>query len=201
MIEIWKNVLMKPKDVFKAEKANASVVGGLKMNAIAGLIAGAAMAVQIMLLGAVLGPQLAMLGPLAGMGAIGALIGMVLFYVVFTLLFSAVTYIFAKLLGGKGSFSVHYYLPSLAMVPVALLTNVLGLIPIIGLLSFIVSIYSIYLMTLAYQEAHGFDTLKAVLTWLIPGILLVVVMAVVLGTILMALLGGGALAAGAVPKA
>jgi hypothetical protein len=168
---MWMEVLQKPKDVFKAQKGKGDIGAGVMNFAIAYLIVGV---IQAILLFAAPGLAVsAFIGTLIG-GIIGSFIGVGIFYIV------------AMLLGGKGSFGDMYYLLSLFVGPIA----ILGLIPSVG---FLASLYGLYLLTLAIMEVHGFDTLKAVLVWLIPAIVVGVLVAVVFAAFFATLFGAGAL--------
>lgn len=95
--------------------------------------------------------------------------------------FEIVLYIVARLLGGKGSFGTQAYLQSLFYAPLALVQQVLAVIPVVGRPLFIlVAAYSLLLTTTSLQAAHGYSALKAILTWVIPILLNVVVVTAVI---------------------
>ncbi len=191
-IETWKTVLTNPKDVFASQKKSATVMEGVKQYAIAGLLQGLLLAILGLILGTVAGG--------IGAGVVAALIGIVVSVIAFpigALIGQGILYVIAKLLDGKGSFAQHYYLTSLFAVPIMVLAAVLAAIPVIGVVALLVQLYGLYLLTLALKEAHGFDTMKAVLVWLIPAIL-VAILVVVVGAALFSAIGLGGLA-GALP--
>lgn len=96
--------------------------------------------------------------------------------------FEIVLFITARLLRGKGSFRRQTYLQSLFYVPLAIVQQVLATSPIGGHLLFgLVAAYSLIPTTTSLKAAHGFSTARAVMTWIIPILLNIVVsLAVVL---------------------
>ncbi len=90
--------------------------------------------------------------------------------------FQIVLFIFARLLGGKGSFGGQAYAQSLFYAPLAVIQQVLAVIPVVGRALFVlVAIYSLVPTTTSLKAAHGYSTLRAVITWLMPIVLNVVV--------------------------
>jgi hypothetical protein len=96
--------------------------------------------------------------------------------------FEIVLFIFARILGGKGSFGSQSYVQSLFYGPLALLQQVVAVFPGVGRAAFIlVAASSLIPTTTSLKAAHGYSTVRAVLTWVIPIILnVVVVTAIVL---------------------
>jgi hypothetical protein len=96
--------------------------------------------------------------------------------------FEIVLFIFARLLGGKGSFGAQAYAQSLFYAPLAVIQQVFAMIPIVGRpLFFLLAAYSLLPTTTSLIAAHGYSTRRAVLTWLMPillnvGVVYVVVM-------------------------
>ncbi len=198
LISSWIGSVTKPAETFAAEKPNATLGKGMLNNAIVGILVGLVVGAVIALVAAVLGAMLAAipgmeiittLGILAIVvmpivGAVGMIVGS---------LISAVIYlIFAKIFG-KGTFTQQYYLLSLPVVPMTVLSALVSLIPFIGIIiSLLLMLYSLYLMTLGLKEAHGYSLAKAVLTWLVPTIIIFVIMAVAVGSIIASLMAIGA---------
>ncbi|MEK6954109.1 MAG: YIP1 family protein [Candidatus Micrarchaeota archaeon] len=170
---LWMEVLQKPKDVFKAQKGKGDIGKGVMNFAIAYLIVGVIYA--IFAIAVPVAAVTILFSTLIG-GIIGSFIGV------------GVLYLVAMLLGGKGSFEDMYYLLSIFAAPI----TILGIIPFVG---FLASLYGLYLLTLAIMEVHGFDTLKAVLVWLIPAIVVGVLVAVVFAAFFATLFGAGAFGA------
>ena len=94
--------------------------------------------------------------------------------------FQIVLFIFAWLLRGKGSFGTQAYLQSLFYAPLVIIQQTLIVIPKIGLILFIlVAIYSLIPTTNSLKAAHGYSTIKAILTWLLPILLNIIIIYVV----------------------
>jgi hypothetical protein len=149
---LWIEALTKPKEVFAAQKSKADMMAGVMNYGIAYLIVGVIMAIFMLAIPVAAITTLIMV--LVG-GIIGSFIGV------------GVLYLIAMLLGGKGTFTQQYYLMSIMAVPMI----ILGIIPIVN---FLAGLYAIYLVTLLLMEVHAFDTMKAVLVWLIPAIIVLV---------------------------
>ena len=161
--ELWKNALLKPKQTFKKEKKK-DLSKAVKGIVIAGVIAGA-------------------IAGLASFDVTLFLINVIAYPIAVTLSFlisSGIYYLFSKLFGGKGNYATQSYLLSLYLAPLFIVTALLLLVPSIGTwLNIVVAIYSLYLLTLALKEAHGFTTTKAVLAWLVPLMIIVVISMVI----------------------
>jgi hypothetical protein len=139
-----------------------------------------------------LGTQAGAMGAVVG-GAVGlvAIITTPIAMVIAWLLMSVVLFIFAKLLGGKGGYGVQSHLIALYLAPLMVVMTVLGLIPVVGgIIGLLLELYSLYLLTMALKSAHGFDTVKAALVWLIPAILMAVLAFVMVGALLGGIMGG-----------
>ncbi len=90
--------------------------------------------------------------------------------------FEIVLFIFARLLGGKGSFGAQAYAQALFYGPLAVVQQVFAVIPSVGRpLFFLLAVYSLVPTTTSLKAAHGYSTLRAVITWLMPILLNVVV--------------------------
>lgn len=176
MIKLWKEALLNPKQTFKKEKKKADLGSAVKQVFIAGLIAGIITALvefsSESLITLVSSPIAAILGLLLGSG----------FY-----------YLFARLFGGKGSYREQTYLIAIYSAPLSIISSVVSSILILSavadslfllapflLVSLGLFVYSLYLLTLAFKEAHGLSTGKAILTWLIPLIIVFVIIVLAL---------------------
>jgi hypothetical protein len=90
--------------------------------------------------------------------------------------FEIVLFIFARLLGGKGSFGAQSYAQSLFYCPLALVQQIIVVIPVIGRALFVlVAACSLVPTTTSLKAAHGYSTARAVLTWVLPVLLNVLV--------------------------
>jgi hypothetical protein len=86
-----------------------------------------------------------------------------------------ITYLLAKAFGGQGSFLVQVYTTLLFQVPIGLITVALSLIPFLGSIGSLGSIYGYVLQTFQLMVVHRLSTGKAIAVVLIPvgvGILL-----------------------------
>ncbi|RLI86204.1 MAG: hypothetical protein DRO76_04315 [Candidatus Altiarchaeales archaeon] len=162
----WLDALIYPKETFRAEKERASLGDALNNIAVAGLIAG-------IVFGLISGLLL---------GLFGFVIGIIAFPIIVIISFlfeSLIFFIMAKILGGKGDFSTQTYLISLLTAPLVVLSLV-GLIPIMGWVLYIpIVLYSLYPLTIALRESHGFSTARANLTWLIPWLIIVLLLSMI----------------------
>ena len=96
--------------------------------------------------------------------------------------FQIVLFIFARLLGGKGSFGTQAYVQSLFYAPLAVIQQVFAVTPAVGRPLFaLLAVCSVLPTTTSLKAAHGYSTWRAVATWLLPILLnILVVFAVVM---------------------
>lgn len=180
LLNKWINALIKPAVTFKEERKNADYIEGIKQVGLAGLIVGFFIGLTLALEWNV--------AAFRGAGAevflalsprvkfVSTLIMVPIMSIIRWLVLGVVIYIFAKLFRGKGDFKTQVYLMALYVAPITLLSGILGLIPVAGLvLSALVSIYALYPLTMALKEAHDFNMMKAVLCWIIPLIILLII--------------------------
>jgi len=93
----------------------------------------------------------------------------------------AFLWVIARLLGGRGAFKVQAYMQSLFYAPLAIVQQILIGLPPAGRVAFaLVAAYSLLPTTTSLKAAHGLSTARAVVTWLIPIILNVVITAVII---------------------
>ncbi|MBI4043766.1 MAG: YIP1 family protein [Candidatus Diapherotrites archaeon] len=181
------DVLLKPNDVFPAEKPNASMGKAVKRYAVYGLVTGLIAGIILFF---VLGALTSIVGPAAGglldnplvgagLGALGivGIVLLVIFSVIWTVIWSAIAalviWIVSKALGGTGEFKDNYYLLSLPLWPVLAGTLVLGIVSVvlvfipvlgwllIGLIWLAWIVYMLYVTVTAVSVANGFSKLKA----------------------------------------
>ena len=187
----WFMSLLEPSGVFINEKKNAHL--GRAMGNV-GYVALIGSVLTTIVVGAVIFFFSAMLCA-RGICGVGVhpiyLLPMVflppIFAIISFLAQSLVLFIFAKIFGGGGDFTTQSYLISLPYAAILLITVILGIMsalcflimePIFTLAGFILSILpllfwlcGLYPLTLALREAHDYGTIKALLTWLVPVIL------------------------------
>jgi len=195
IFEKWINVLTKPKEVFAEEKAYASLGKAIKIIFVAGVIAGIFGIIANYILLSLMGTLLSLPSSYTHSFPYGDFFGTplslpeylalsfvagVIYAPIIFLIFSGINYLFAKLFKGEGNFTTQTYLIALFYAPCIVITSALGIIPFFGgLLALFVLIYELYLLTLALKETHQYSTGKAILTWLIPLIILMVIMFVI----------------------
>jgi len=177
--ELWMNAITKPAETFKKEKKNAKLLDGVIHYFIAGFIVGLITTVISIFL--ILFHQIP--NEYLSYGA-GVIMLMSIFYpiiypvflIIATLFLACIFFVMAKILGGKGNFGTQYYLWAIFYAPIIIIINLISLIPIIGnFISLAILIYALYLLTLSIKEAHELDTIKAILVWLIPGIVIAII--------------------------
>ena len=190
---LWIEVLKKPVQTFKKVKKSADLTEGLLNVVVAGVIIGFLNGLMAMAFGtSIAGAFMPVAAGAVGIATFfGVLIGTPIGNAISWIVASAVLYVIAKFLGGKGNFKTQAYLYAIYIAPIGVITAVLNLIPVAGpILSLIVSLYGLYLLTMSLKEAHGFTVGKAVLTWLIPALIVVVIAAIIGAAIATMVLGG-----------
>ncbi len=180
MISAWKNVLLSPKTTLTSEAARSdlSIMDPLIAFAIAGVfVAIAAFANQV--IGSVFTFDLGKIGTQIVISILTlpiAFIASIIGYAFFAGLIWAV----AMVLGGKASYAKLYYVLSTFAVPISIVTSVFSIIPCIGpLVSFVLGIYSLLLLTIGIKRVYGFDNVKAVVAWLVPGVVVFIISVII----------------------
>gem|GEM_PF-3351229 len=162
---------------------------------IIGLLFGIIFSVFSIIFGAVAAGMLQnipVVGVIAGLGLLSILIMPILgaiFALVFTHVGMHIVHFLAKLLGGTGTFQNNYYLWSRLLWPaiagniiINIVIFILNIIPILGLvigslLSFFWYFYNIYLTTVVISVANNISRLRALVVLLLPGIIIVTLLA------------------------
>lgn len=187
--QTWLRVLTSPNEAtFEAErlKPSATLTTALIWMLIAGAVAGVLGWLQsIMMAGAIQGaiPQLletmdlpaeteAQLTPLLNSGALGGLGAANLWSIISVpvgfLIGVGILWLLARLLGGVGEFGRYAYLNAAFTAPLTILSAVLGLIPFLGCLGFILYIYQLVLSYYATKVEHQLSSGRAMIVVLIP---------------------------------
>ncbi len=95
--------------------------------------------------------------------------------------FEIVLFLFARLLGGKASFGQQAYLQSLFYAPLAIVQQIFAVMPAVGRPLFILTaICSLIPTTTSLKAAHQYSAARAILTWVSPVVLNVVVVTVII---------------------
>jgi hypothetical protein len=179
--KIWMDVLEQPIQTFKKAKKNADLMQGLMYVAVAGVIIGILSGIKIAVYGNAMTSLLPSLPGAFGVVAfIATVIATPIANVLSWLFVSAIMYVMARLLEGKGNFKTQSYLYAIYVAPIGIISAVLGLIPVIGgILSIIPAIYGLYLLTMSLKETHGYSTGRAILTWILPALVLALIAAII----------------------
>ena len=106
-----------------------------------------------------------------------------IFAVIGSLIGTGIIYLFSKMLGGIGTYEKLFYTFAAYQVPLGLVTAVLGGIPIIWCLSFVLFIYGLVLNVIANKAVMEYDWGKAVISSVVIPI---VILGVVIGCIFLA---------------
>jgi hypothetical protein len=102
---------------------------------------------------------------------------------------NGLTYLGARVFGGDGDFGTQLYLQSLFAVPIGIVSGVVGLVPIVGALAILAaSVYAFVLNVRLFKAIHNLTTGKAVLSIILPGLVIAIVVGCVM-VVILALLG------------
>jgi len=160
-VKAWIGALVNPTKTFRKEKKYATLWNGIKDIAIGLLIAAA-----IAFIGAVL-------TGVASSLTLPSLLTSLLTGFVILLVYGVLFYLVALLLGSKGSLGMQLGYMSMIIAPLFIIGTILNLIPGVGgVLNMILTIYGLYPLTVLLMETHKFGLGKAIISWLIPAILL-----------------------------
>lgn len=175
----WLDALIYPKETFRAEKERASLGEAIKNVGVAGLIGG-------VIRGLFVGLEVAFGG--VTFLIIALILGIIILPIVCIIVFllcSLIYFIFANILGSKGNFTTQTYLISLFTAPLIIL-SLLEFIPSVGwVLGILIILYSLYPLTIALRESHGFSTARAILAWLIPWLIIVLLLSMISPIVIM----------------
>jgi hypothetical protein len=164
----WIRVLFEPDKVFAEQRPKAGTRIALLWTAVAGaiyfgatdLITGNTSAAALLVV----------------VGLVGTPIGFVIY--------QGIEYLFAKLLGGAGSFREQAYMTALIGVPVTIVLVAINLLAVLSnpmvaiiadILTLAFGLYSFYVQVKMLRLVHGFGTSRATLVAAFPVIVLVIV--------------------------
>ncbi len=189
LVKKWREVVLHPKEIFKKENKASSLSYGAKSVLLSGIIS----AIIIVLLGIVSPTSITRFEPLFGQDAtvaiaIFTLIFIPVFSVVGWLIVSGIFYLFAKLLEGKGTFVSQSHAVALVNSAFGIVSTILSVIISLVVLSspgaslivqttagVALSIYNLYVITIALKNVHKYSTLHALITWVIPVIIFLLI--------------------------
>lgn len=172
MLRIWIDVLKNTGNVLKKHENEASIILGVSNLALAGLLVGFMISILLTIIFFIFESLFIQKIDIFMAFIIIPVFSAISFPVIF-LLDSVVLFLFAKILGGKGTFTKQFYFISLCMSPFLLIVTIFGIIsslhPVLELIfSCASSIYGLYMITIALREAHKFNVLRAIITWVVP---------------------------------
>jgi len=190
----WLSAYFHPYQAYGKEKKNSELGSATSTFALIGLVEAV---VAIIVMALVLAFTLSFVGvPLTIAGAVVMLIAYPIGTVIFGFIGSALYYIVAKLLGGKGSFMEQTYCMALVSGGVALMMvpfNVLQIAPLVGwmfgLLGIAVALYGIISQYRMIRAVHSLSQIRAIVVLLVPAILIMAFIFFVVGVAAIAALG------------
>ncbi|NYZ75313.1 hypothetical protein H0O03_03570 [Candidatus Micrarchaeota archaeon] len=181
--------------VATTRRENGGLAGGIArlaaFGAIIGVVMGLLAAAAVAVVGAVATAFFPLAFLLAGVGVAAALLSIIALaiclavaMIVHDVVLTAVLFVCAKLLGGKGDFSKHFYLNALITTTYPIIAVIaftvaviLLFIPVFGPAIFAVAVacialYCLYLRSLAVKQTHGLGWGKSVFAVLLVPIIL-----------------------------
>jgi len=191
MFNEWKETLLSPRTAFPKMVKNANLGAGIQHLVVGYLMYEILTFIAATLIGKIMGGALGMSFG-ASFGLTKAVMGIII-GIVFGLISGGIIWVFAKLLGGTGSYGAQLHMTSAPLAFVLVLQGIFSFIPFVGLMiGVLISLYYLYPLTLAIKEAHNLSTLKALAAWILPIIIvfvLLAILAVILGAALLGALG------------
>lgn len=92
-----------------------------------------------------------------------------------SLIATGIVYVFAKMLGGTGTYERLFYTFAAYQVPLELVISVLNPIPLIGCLNLFLGLYALVLLVIATKAVMEFDWGKAVISSIVIPIIIAIV--------------------------
>ncbi len=170
LFNAWISSLTSPVSTFQSQRSQSTLTGGIVNLLLASVIAGLLLLIVPSFLGSK-STDASLVISLA-----------IAVYLVGTLVWQAIVFTCAKLLGGKGSYVTQVYLVSLPAPAMAVLSA-------IPLLNIVAGLYNLYLHVIAVRETHQFSTLKAAASIIIPAIALFIITLIFFAALLIPLIG------------
>jgi len=200
-IESWKKVVFSPATAFadEAAKAERGFKDGLENYGTPLIL----VYLPLTILGMIILGQLNIMLPIAAIFAIGMMAAGVL---IFTLIYTAISYIVSMLLGGKAQFGKLYYMISLPFAPLYTISGLVAILVMVinvllgkmlggtlslasSLLSLVLALYGLYLLTLSLEALYKYGKLKAVVAWLVPTVVMAGIVLAIFGIALLSMVG------------
>lgn len=192
------DIILHPEETMKTNLKDAELKRAMKpflwTGGLLGLFVG---------LGIALGGSAAGLGPLAYAAIVIVPIVLALLMAMFAGFGAALYFFISKLFGGQGTFVGNYYLSSRLFWPIIsaeVIVFLLSLIPIAGFfIQIIWFFYTIYLYIILISVANNISKLKALIVYLLPGIIILMLFFLIFGSAILGLIAMMG-AAGTTPK-
>lgn len=112
------------------------------------------------------------LNTLTGGGAMGAAglasLANIITVPLFFLISVGIYFLIARVLGGSGDFGRYAYLNAAFAAPLGILTTLLGMVPFVGCITPLISLYSLVLVYFATKTEHQMSSGRAIWVVLLP---------------------------------
>ncbi len=194
LIGLYKKMVLSlvPENLEKQLKTDKGTLGdGIKNVALASLVVAVFVLLAMLLQFAMLGATAGMSGEYGAMAGIGggflvtAIIMLILIpvgMVIFTLINTALSYIWCKILGGKGTYTDQYYQFSIVGSGLLIATSVLNLVPFVGsLVAGLLGLYYLYPVYLVYKGVHKLSSGRAIIAVILPLVLAIILVVMLVG--------------------
>ncbi len=109
---------------------------------------------------------------IAGFASLANIITVPLFFLISV----GIYFLIAKVLGGTGDYGRYAYLNAAFSAPLGILTALLGMVPFVGCITPLISIYSLVLVYFATKTEHQMSSGRAIWVVLIPVLFGIVLM-------------------------
>ncbi|MAF88980.1 MAG: hypothetical protein CL963_00485 [Euryarchaeota archaeon] len=184
-LTVWVRVFVSPSAIFEKQKKLAKFPNSIAHLAIAGvfggIIGGLISVIITIFTGASSEPLNSGIGISMIFGKAGAVNSLThilvnpLVAILIWISFSAILHFFSLAIGGKKSFRKQSHLIAVSMAPIVFLMSMVSAIPnacVIFIAYLLAGILWFYPLTFASKISQGFDTVKAILAWTIPVIVI-----------------------------
>jgi len=109
---------------------------------------------------------------IAGFASLTNIITVPLFFLISV----GIYFLIAKVLGGTGDYGRYAYLNAAFSAPLGILTALLGMVPFVGCITPLISIYSLVLLYFATKAEHQMSSGRAIWVVLIPVLFVIALM-------------------------
>ncbi len=207
ILRTWRNAVSAPRKTFGAELKHRHKLAQGAMH----IVIAAVISAIIIGLSGQAGQLYGWLAPLSAGTTALFIVGLIVFAAILNtigwLVWSGILYLIARALGGKGGYTGQSYLIAIYSAPLSILAAVVTALlgawnpataltaaAIIGtLIAAVIALYQLYLLTLALKLNHRYSTGRAVLTWLIPILVVLVIAALFVGFLVATLVAAQAI--------